>query len=832
MKKIIALLLSVFIILTLVPTGFAQESAEFFVSPDGSDSAPGTIAAPFKTVERAREALKSAGGGTAYFREGDYVITKPIELDSADSGSVYTAYHGEKVRFKASESIPFSAFGKISDEAAARLSDKSAASKVLQADLKSLGITEYGSLKYYDLYYANFWGDGMPSLYVNGSAMTPARYPNEGYLNIDTVIESGIDESVGITTPEDKRHPFSFRCSDKRIDNWKNANDPWVRGFFRYDYADGAYGVTIDYDNKKTITTNSNSGYGVDTDRRFYFFNLLEEIDAPGEWYLDRETGMLYLYPSGDLKDADIAFSCFSGAMFKASGTDGLTFRGITFAECTGGAIEAKDSKNIDINGCNFTNISNFAAWLERVDNSKIRNCHAYHNGSLVFYIDGGDSETLTPSGNIVTNNHIEDYGRERKTYQSAIDFRGVGAVISHNKIHNAPHFALNYAGQEHIVEYNEIYDVCKDSSDSGAVYTGQVMYNRGNIIRYNYFHDMKAIKSNQGMKIQAVYLDDRHCSTAVYGNIFYRVSAVALYGGGRNNTFENNLMLECEYPFSMDARGTWGGSWSWLSDASKWAWDKLEKLPYKSGVWLEKYPELAAMRDDEPDLPKYNVIKNNVCYKTDEPDLDPLVRQYGTVENNITVSDASSFGGYKDGDFSVKNGSEIKEKLPEWKDIPTEKIGLRKDADEILQKSVILFVGSPRAEAFGKTTFVDPENMEVSPLISDGRTLVPLRFIAESFGAEVSWDGDTKTVSINAEGKNIALIIGSKKITVNGEESELDVPAQVISERTVIPLRAVAEALGKEVFWDGKGLIAMSGNELIDPEDTELIDLVINKVY
>ena len=363
----------------------------------------------------------------------------------------------------------------------------------MQADLKSFGITEYGSLKYYDLYYANFWGDGMPSLYVNGESMIPARYPNEGYLNVDTVIESGIDESVGITTPEDQRHPFSFRCNDKRIDNWKNAKDPWIRGFFRYDYADGAYGVTIDYDNKKTITTNSNSGSGVDADRRFYFFNLLEEIDAPGEWYLDRENGMLYLYPSGDLKDADIAFSCFSGAMFKASGTDGLTFRGIIFAECTGGAIEAKDCENIDINGCDFTNISNFAAWLERVDNSKIRNCHAYRNGSLVFYIDGGDSETLTPSGNIVTNNHIEDYGRERKTYQSAIDFRGVGAEISHNKIHNAPHFALNYAGQEHIVEYNEIYDVCKDSSDSGAVYTGQVMYNRGNIIRYNYFHDMKA---------------------------------------------------------------------------------------------------------------------------------------------------------------------------------------------------------------------------------------------------------------------------------------------------------------------------------------------------
>ena len=144
----------------------------------------------------------------------------------------------------------------------------------------------------------------------------------------------------------------------------------------------------------------------------------------------------------------------------------------------------------------------------------------------------------------------------------------------------------------------------------------------------------------------------------------------------------------------------------------------------------------------------------------------------------------------------------------------------------------MILFVGSPRALAMGKESLVDPENPSVTPVISDGRTLVPLRFIAESFGAEVAWDGASKTVSIDADGKKIELIIGSNKITVSGEEAELDVPAQVIEGRTVIPLRAVAEALGKEVFWDGKGLIAMSAGELIDPEDTELIDLIINKVY
>ena len=103
------------------------------------------------------------------------------------------------------------------------------------------------------------------------------------------------------------------------------------------------------------------------------------------------------------------------------------------------------------------------------------------------------------------------------------------------------------------------IHILCKDTADSGAIYTGRDWSTRGNVIRYNYFHDMEMIDTSTNMEMQAVYLDDMHSSTAVFGNVFYRVDSVALFGGGRDNTFENNLMLECKKPFVMDARGaTW----------------------------------------------------------------------------------------------------------------------------------------------------------------------------------------------------------------------------------------------------------------------------------
>ena len=129
-----------------------------------------------------------------------------------------------------------------------------------------------------------------------------------------------------------------------------------------------------------------------------------------------------------------------------------------------------------------------------------------------------------------------------------------------------------------------------------------------------------------------------------------------------------------------------------------------------------------------------------------------------------------------------------------------------------------------------GKTVGVDSSNPNVKPQIIDGRTLVPVRFIAESFGCEVGWDDATKTVSINGS-KKITLVLGSRDITVDGVTSELDVAAQSIEGRTMVPLRAIVEALGKTVFWDNKGLIVMSDEDIVNPDDEIVIDLLIGKV-
>lgn len=89
-------------------------------------------------------------------------------------------------------------------------------------------------------------------------------------------------------------------------------------------------------------------------------------------------------------------------------------------------------------------------------------------------------------------------------------------------------------------------------------------------------------------------------------------------------------------------------------------------------------------------------------------------------------------------------------------------------------------------------------------PMIVDGRTLVPLRAIFEGLGASVDWDGATRTVTSTLDGTTVVMTVDSAVMHKNGEAVTLDVPAKIVNGRTMVPVRAVGEAFGADVRWDG----------------------------
>lgn len=151
---------------------------------------------------------------------------------------------------------------------------------------------------------------------------------------------------------------------------------------------------------------------------------------------------------------------------------------------------------------------------------------------------------------------------------------------------------------------------------------------------------------------------------------------------------------------------------------------------------------------------------------------------------------------------------------------------GISDELKTDLNDSVVLFANSNLAYAKNSDTYIDTTNMDVKTIVENGRTLIPLRFISENFGAKVSFDAATKTATINSDNKTIKFTANNKAMIIDKNKIALDVPAKILNGRMLVPLRALTEnGLGKKIFYD-KGLIVISDTQKVmdDKKVSQLI--------
>lgn len=174
---------------------------------------------------------------------------------------------------------------------------------------------------------------------------------------------------------------------------------------------------------------------------------------------------------------------------------------------------------------------------------------------------------------------------------------------------------------------------------------------------------------------------------------------------------------------------------------------------------------------------------------------------------------------------YTVKDGKELKSP-----DLTGQHAGYSVKMNESLDsvKEMKLLVNSPNAYVDEDLAKVDENDTAVVPVIVEDRTLVPVRFISEKFGLKVDFDDAARKITISGRGHYVEMTLDSKEYVVDGQQKTLDVPAQVYNDRTLIPLRAMAEAIGKQVFWDGRGLIVISKEEFKATDQVEQIISVL----
>ncbi len=527
----------------------------------------------------------------------------------------------------------------------------------MQADLKAQGITDYGLV-----------ASGGLELFFQDQPAQLARWPQQGFVKVRDITS----EAPTISHGRKGSLIGKFYYEGDRPQRWVGEKDLWLHGYWFWDWSDAYQHVeAIDLQQKLIQLAKPYHNYGYLPGARYYVLNALAELDEPGEWQLDRQTGILYFWPPKPIESGHPVVSVL-GSLVIAQDVSHVSFQGLILETVRGTAMKLTGGTGTRIVGCTIRNTGDMGVEIKGGRNNAVVGCDIYHTAAGGVVLSGGDLPTLTPGENLAENNHIHHYGRWKRTYTPAVAISGVGNLIRHNLFHDAPHNAVQLSGNEHVIEFNEFHHVCLETDDVGAFYMGRDWTQRGNVVRYNYFHHLG--KQGSGVGVMAVYLDDWASGTTVFGNVCYQAGRAVLIGGGRDNTVENNVFVDCAPSVHVDSRGRgWAKSYFDGSDNTLVA--RLQAVDYRHPPWSTRYPQLLTLYEDEPALAKGNTIARNISVGGRWVDLaDGLTDEVVKFQDNLVDTDPL-FVDREKSDFRLQDNSPAFQLG--FKSIPIDKIGL-----------------------------------------------------------------------------------------------------------------------------------------------------------
>ncbi len=682
-RRIISALLSLTLIFTFViPCAFAaEENTVLYVSPDGSDSALGTIETPLKTLDGARQRvrqLKDKGirVSEVIFRGGDYRM-RTVHFTAEDSGYdsmpvVYKAYPGETPRFKGSVELPVSSFKPTTDpKILAKIKD-SAKDKIIETDLTAHKVSRG------DLFnptvsatsYALNGGDGgdYNSVYVDGAECQIAQWPNgRSFASWTSNLNS-----------------YTITYSEPDPDKWADEKNWWIQAFNQSDYAMTRVTPTKLDPIQKSIAIPSSTKLNNRFSKRWKAFNLLEELDMPGEFYVDHDTMKLYMYVPHTIANSTVEFSVESYALVEIIGTSNVTFSGISFEQTRGNVIRTVDVNNVDFENCTFKNIGDKAirqtaskkvstgsahwqaafGYADGAYNCDVRGCYFENLGSSAIYTTGGNQDTLTPSGNIIEDNII-CAANQRYTIDSALVFSGCGITLRRNVITKSSQHGLLIYGNDHIIEDNEFSDVLREVADAGVIYQGQHQLSRGNVIQRNLIHNVNPKDPRLISGTCGIYVDDRQQGNTIINNFVIGIENGNGYNSnqGAAMNFANNIIVGCRKGWAFHQSGSAEKD---VFDMSQWGTiqDMVNDIKYPE-IYYKAYPDLKRWVDTKNNPRTYTKIKENLLVDCEQTAIGTEELRYATIEDNIILEETDAFVDPENMDYRLKSDSELAKLLP-----------------------------------------------------------------------------------------------------------------------------------------------------------------------
>ena len=664
-------------------------AVEIFVAPTGDDTQDGkSPITAFLSIARARDEIRKIkaagglppGGVTVEILGGKYSLEKSLDFSAADSGTasapvVYRAHQNQPVEILGGRVLKLAEFAPVSDQGILSRLEPAARDKVVCAPIAKLGLKHAGP-------FPPAFSDsgGIFELFWNGRRLPLSRWPNTGWTLMKKAVVNG---DTGI--------PGTFEYRDDRPQRWLQNPQVWLKGQWRVGWEDPAIRVgKIDVTNRTiTFAVGLSKGIGNKYTRPegngkepWCAINLLEEIDQPGEWAIDFDTQTLFLWPPS--ATGELLVSQLETPLITVNGAAHLKFAGLTLEASLGNGIVLNHAESDLVAGCTLRNLAKAGVVLDGY-RSGVQSCDMFNLGEGCVVVAGGDKKKLMSSENFIVNNHLHDYGVLKAMYSAAVDLgcgaagnapgarEVVGVRVAHNLINNAPRDAVLVSGQDHVLEFNEIFNCGFASADVGAFYSWLDWSIRGVKIRHNYIHDT----------VGGVNPDDGASGFTVFGNIFAGDRTGVWIASGPDHQILNNIFVKEEGPvFGMDDRGDGRGyaTNSRLHQA-------VREINPTQPPWSVRFPEMTNLLGSHPELPLRTKFERNlIVMKTGEPFLIKMskTRQADTnlfyARDNWVTAAEPGFVDASKGNYGLKPGAEVFKRIPGFENIPFEKIGLQTD--------------------------------------------------------------------------------------------------------------------------------------------------------
>lgn len=637
---------------------------ELFVSPNGNDANSGSFSKPLKTIRKAIE-LRNRNFGTSsgvviYLRGGEYYLDDTLSIDGTygkdDNGGqtnekplIISSYNNEKVYISTGNNLNYSAFKKVTDHQVLKRLNENVREDVRVASFDDLGIKDKQILK-----------NTKPAdvaFFSNGERMNVARWPDASNVYIGEIVNPGLvtlNKSAEEIAAGKQQNP-EWMYTEFKIDHgkfypdtntrplsWEEPEKVWIKGHIINDYTVNTMRVksiglnenknynTIKLDGYSGMgalkTPVNNSGEATNKFINYFYFNVLEELDSPGEFYIDNENELMYFYPPSNTKMTNLVIYAGTKPVISLKNTSNIVINGVNirYSPANGIAIEGGYQniiQNCEISDLGGNGIVITGGRRNGVMHSTMKN----NNGRAVaFNYNEEQKKNLTPTRNFMQNCYT--YRCPLETSSSGVAINGVGIIVSHNLVTSSSFAPIGTGDiQECIIEYNEVTGGPTNTWDSAGIYIGGSRTNRGNHIRYNYVHDLSKTTTVRGLT--GIYFDDTGSDNYGYGNIIKNVPAGLYSHNGNENVFFNNVIIGGEqttgyyirdefnylaplsyrdrtsadnyYNIGISSEFTNGVSRLWAKNYYKEQNSYIDDLVYGSEAWQRRYPTLKFYADN-----------------------------------------------------------------------------------------------------------------------------------------------------------------------------------------------------------------------------------------